>query len=114
MEEMEQERRNQENEERERAERAKKIKEEFGETGSQWEKDKHVMEGMTQQDEQIKKEHDVAMADIESKKSKVAEVTKSADGDVKATKTVDDSEVTSSAAANDKTEGKSTKDEKAH
>lgn len=76
MEEMEQERRNRENEEKERAERAKKIKEEFSDPGSQWEKDKHVMEGMNQKDEQIRKEHEAAMADIESKKGKDTENTK--------------------------------------
>ena len=83
MEEMEQERVNQENEEREREERAKKIKEEFSDTGTQWEKDKHVM------DEQIRKEHDVAMADIESKKSKGPESTATKENE-KATKTADD------------------------
>ena len=78
MEEMEQERVNQENEERERAERAKKIKEEFSETGNQWEKDKHSMGEINQKDEQIRKEHDVAMADIESKKSKGVDATSDA------------------------------------
>lgn len=67
MEEMEQEKRNQENEEKERQERAKKIKEEFNDPNSQWEKDKNVIEGISQQDEQIRKEHDAAMADKEKK-----------------------------------------------
>lgn len=51
MEEMEQERLNRENEERERAERMKKIKEEFTEVGSQWEKDKSDIEGISKSDE---------------------------------------------------------------
>lgn len=63
MEEMEQERRNQENEEKERAERAKKIKEEFTDEGSKWESDKSTMDSMIAKDEQIKREHDGAIAD---------------------------------------------------
>ncbi|KAK3174653.1 Mannan polymerase II complex anp1 subunit [Lepraria neglecta] len=67
MEEMEQERRNRENEERERAERMKKIKDEFNDPGSEWEKDKNSIEGISQQEDQIRKEHDAAMADKEAK-----------------------------------------------
>ena len=69
MEEMEQERRNQENEEKERAERAKKIKEEFADEGTKWETDKHSMDTMAAKDEQIRKEHDGAIADQKSKDS---------------------------------------------
>lgn len=69
MEEMEQERRNRENEERERAERANKIKEEFGDPGNQWDKDKSVMTEISAKDDQIRKEHDAAMAAQEKEKS---------------------------------------------
>ena len=55
MQEMEQERKNRENEERERAERIQKIKEEFIDPGSQWEKDKNDIEGMTVKDKEVKK-----------------------------------------------------------
>ena len=67
MEEMEQERRNRENEEKERVERMKKIKEEFNDQGSQWEKDKSAIDGISQKEEQIRKEHDAAMAAQEDK-----------------------------------------------
>lgn len=67
MEEMEQERRNRENEEKERVERMKKIKEEFNDQGSQWEKDKNAIDGISQKEEQIRKEHDAAMAAQEEK-----------------------------------------------
>ena len=67
MEEMEQERRNRENEEKERVERMKKIKEEFNDQGSQWEKDKNAVDGISQKEEQIRKEHDAAMAAQEEK-----------------------------------------------
>ena len=68
MEEMEQERRNRENEERERAERAKKIKDEFGDTGPQWDKDKSGLADINQKEEQIRKEHDAAIAAQEKEK----------------------------------------------
>lgn len=55
MQEMEQERKNRENEERERADRMKKIKEEFNDPGSQWEKDKNEIEGITVKDKETKK-----------------------------------------------------------
>ena len=67
MEEMEQERRNRENEEKERVERMKKIKEEFNDQGSQWEKDKNAIDGISKKEEQIRKEHDAAMAAQEEK-----------------------------------------------
>ena len=54
MQEMEQERKNRENEERERADRMKKIKEEFNDPGSQWEKDKVEIEGLTEKDKEAK------------------------------------------------------------
>ncbi|KAL8765404.1 MAG: hypothetical protein Q9209_007510 [Squamulea sp. 1 TL-2023] len=54
MEEMENERKNREREEKERAERAKKIKEEFNDPGSQWEKDKSSMEGISKKEEENK------------------------------------------------------------
>ncbi|KAL8699181.1 MAG: hypothetical protein Q9224_001530 [Gallowayella concinna] len=54
MEEMENERKNREREEKERAERAKKIKEEFNDPGSQWEKDKSGMEGISKTEEESK------------------------------------------------------------
>ncbi|KAI4186052.1 MAG: hypothetical protein L6R41_003731 [Letrouitia leprolyta] len=54
MEEMENERKNREKEEKERAERAKKIKEEFNDPGSQWEKDKSDIEGMSKKEEENK------------------------------------------------------------
>ncbi|KAL8995902.1 MAG: hypothetical protein Q9188_006695 [Gyalolechia gomerana] len=54
MEEMENERKNREKEEKERAERAKKIKEEFNDPGSQWEKDKSDIEGMSKKEEESK------------------------------------------------------------
>ncbi|KAL9025255.1 MAG: hypothetical protein Q9196_005892 [Gyalolechia fulgens] len=54
MEEMENERKNREKEEKERAERAKKIKEEFNDPGSQWEKDKSDIEGMSKKEEEGK------------------------------------------------------------
>ena len=69
MEEMEQERRNRENEEKERVERMKKIKEEFNDQGSQWEKDKNAIDGISKQEEQIRREHDIAMATQEEKGS---------------------------------------------
>ena len=69
MEEMEQERRNRENEEKERVERMKKIKEEFNDQGSQWEKDKNAIDGISQKEEQIRREHDAAMAAQEEKGS---------------------------------------------
>lgn len=109
MEEMEQERRNQENEERERAERAKKIKEEFSDTGSQWEKDKHVMENINQKDEQIRKEHEVAMAGIEGKKSKSVDNTTTKESD-KASKTDDTSATPTRALTKDAKDDKLTKD----
>ncbi|KAL9039278.1 MAG: hypothetical protein Q9180_002625, partial [Flavoplaca navasiana] len=52
MEEMENERKNREREEKERAERAKKIKEEFNDPGSQWEKDKSDIEGISKKEEE--------------------------------------------------------------
>ena len=75
MEEMEQERRNRENEEKERVERMKKIKEEFNDQGSQWEKDKNAIDGISQKEEQIRKEHDAAMA-AQEEKGPVAQVGK--------------------------------------
>ncbi|KAL8670053.1 MAG: hypothetical protein Q9168_005386 [Polycauliona sp. 1 TL-2023] len=54
MEEMENERKNREREEKERAERAKKIKEEFKDPGSQWEKDKTDIEGISKKEEESK------------------------------------------------------------
>ncbi|KAL8758753.1 MAG: hypothetical protein Q9199_001228 [Rusavskia elegans] len=54
MEEMENERKNREREEKERAERAKKIKEEFNDPGSQWEKDKSDIEGISKKEEESK------------------------------------------------------------
>ncbi|CAL8577133.1 Mannan polymerase II complex anp1 subunit [Xanthoria parietina] len=54
MEEMENERKNREREEKERAERAKKIKEEFNDPGSQWEKDKSDIEGISKKEEENK------------------------------------------------------------
>ncbi|KAL8925771.1 MAG: hypothetical protein Q9208_003268 [Pyrenodesmia sp. 3 TL-2023] len=54
MEEMENERKNREKEEKERAERAKKIKEEFNDPGSQWEKDKSDIEGISKKEEETK------------------------------------------------------------
>lgn len=54
MEEMENERKNREKEEKERAERAKKIKEEFNDPGSQWEKDKSDIEGMSKKEDENK------------------------------------------------------------
>ncbi|KAL8800653.1 MAG: hypothetical protein Q9182_005023 [Xanthomendoza sp. 2 TL-2023] len=54
MEEMENERKNREREEKERAERAKKIKEEFNDPGSQWEKDKSGIEGISKNEEDNK------------------------------------------------------------
>jgi len=62
MEEMEQERLAREKEEKERAERAQKIKEEFGDQGSQWESDKKIIEKIGKNEEQIKTEHDAAVA----------------------------------------------------
>lgn len=56
MEEMEQERKNREREEIERAERMKKIKEDFNDPNSQWDKDKADIEGITQKDEEAKKQ----------------------------------------------------------
>lgn len=47
---MEKERLGREKEEQEKAERAKKLKEEFGDTGSQWEKDKTEMQKLVKQD----------------------------------------------------------------
>ena len=79
MEEMEQERRNQENEEKERTERAKKIKEEFTDEGSKWETDKNTMDSMVAKDEQIKKEHDGAIADKKSKDRAEEKATQVAD-----------------------------------
>ena len=58
MEEMEQERKNRENEERERAERMKKIKEDFDVPTTQWDKDKADIEGITQKDEEAKKQRE--------------------------------------------------------
>lgn len=56
MEEMEQERKNREREEKERAERMKKIKEDFDMPSTQWDKDKADIEGITQKDEEAKKQ----------------------------------------------------------
>ena len=58
MEEMEQERKNREREEKERAERMKKIKEDFNDPNSQWDKDKADIEGITQKDEEVKKQRE--------------------------------------------------------
>ncbi|KAL9104133.1 MAG: hypothetical protein Q9163_000880 [Psora crenata] len=80
MEEMEQERRNRENEERERADRAKKIKEEFGDTGPQWEKDKSVIGDISQKEDQIRKEHDAAMAAQEKEKGTASDPAKDSRG----------------------------------
>ncbi|KAH8912877.1 Anp1-domain-containing protein [Coniochaeta sp. PMI_546] len=52
MEEMEQERLAREQEEKEKAEKVKKIKEQFGDTNSQWEKDKTEMQNLAQKDKQ--------------------------------------------------------------
>lgn len=54
MEEMETERKNREKEEKERVERAKKIKEEFNDPGTQWEKDKADIEGISKKEEESK------------------------------------------------------------
>ncbi|KAL6719099.1 Mannan polymerase II complex anp1 subunit [Lecanora helva] len=72
MEEMEQERKNRENEEKERAERMKKIKEEFGDPGGEWEKDKSGMDDLSKKEDQIRKEHDAAMAAQEEKEKNTA------------------------------------------
>lgn len=45
----------------------RKIKEEFNDQGSQWEKDKNAIDGISQKEEQIRKEHDAAMAAQEEK-----------------------------------------------
>lgn len=58
MEEMEQERKNREREEKERAERMKKIKEDFDVPNTQWDKDKADIEGITQKDEEAKKQRE--------------------------------------------------------
>lgn len=49
---MEQERLAREQEEKEKAEKVKKIKEQFGDTNSQWEKDKTEMQNLAQKDKQ--------------------------------------------------------------
>ncbi|KAK4694817.1 mannan polymerase II complex ANP1 subunit, partial [Lecanoromycetidae sp. Uapishka_2] len=105
MEEMEQERKNREKEEKERSERMKKIKEEFGDEGGQWEKDKTAVDGLTQQEDQIRKEHDAAMADKGGKDQ--ASTEKPATENAIGTSPKDIKETTESA---DTKETKSTKD----
>jgi mannan polymerase II complex ANP1 subunit len=51
---MEQERIAREQEEKEKAEKMKKIKEQFGDTNSQWEKDKTEMQNIALKDKQSK------------------------------------------------------------
>lgn len=57
---MEQERIAREQEEKEKAEKVKKIKEQFGDTNSQWEKDKTEMQNLVQKDKQSTGEKAVA------------------------------------------------------
>ena len=113
MEEMEQERRNRENEEKERVERMKKIKEEFNDQGSQWEKDKNAVDGISQKEEQIRKEHDAAMAAQEEKVPAAQAGKETAEGaaskDSRDTKIVKDSKLAKDTDdATDPKEGKAT------
>ena len=117
MEEMEQERRNRENEEKERVERMKKIKEEFNDQGGQWEKDKNAIDGISQKEEQIRKEHDAAMAAQDEKNPAVQGGKEAAEGatskESKETKNTKGSEVArDSKDTADAKEGKDTKNAK--
>ncbi|KAL8761731.1 MAG: hypothetical protein Q9184_002173 [Pyrenodesmia sp. 2 TL-2023] len=77
MEEMENERKNREKEEKERAERAKKIKDEFNDPGSQWEKDKSDIEGISKEEENKAREGGpAAKAEKESPAEKAKEDSK--------------------------------------